>query len=227
MKRTFNIEELEKMLIAAKVNHLFDTDQDGDVDLKDLMKLDKDGSGTISMQEFMVGWQKATAEVAALDALKKEQADEREQLNRQVAEQAKAAEIAAAAAKSEEEAAAEEVVRRGGYGRYSGGVYEMPAEQVLFTVVNGIEVPMQLPSNANAQTKTTRPVPTLNLNLQNLTEGGDSTVAARPLHSLSTPRSPLSFASFGQEKTVLESPSSRQASYFLASTTPRRQVSDV
>lgn len=112
--------------------------------------------------------------------------------------------------------------------------YEMPAEQVLSTVNNGVEVPTRLPRNAHAQTKKTRPVPTLNLNLQNLKQGGDSTVLVSPLHSLSTPRT------FGVEETVLGSPSSKQAFYFLASSSavegggndeparpPGRQTSDV
>lgn len=114
--------------------------------------------------------------------------------------------------------------------------YEMPSDQVLSTVVNGIKVPTRLSRNANAKGSSTsrpvskifksddgsgesrsdksRPVPMLNLNLQNLEQGDDSTLVIRPLRALSTPRT------FGTEETVLGTPSSMKASYFFASSTP-------
>ena len=119
--------------------------------------------------------------------------------------------------------------------------YEMPSDQVLSTVVNGIEVPTRLSRNANAkglstsrpvskifkfdgggesQSDKSRPVPMPNLNLQNLEQGGNSTVVVSPLHSLPTPRT------FGIEETVLGTPSSRTASYFFASSTPAEAEAD-
>ena len=131
--------------------------------------------------------------------------------------------------------------------------YELPSDQVLSTVVNGIKVPTRLSRNANgsstsrpvskilksaltasggaSRSNKSRPVPMLNLHLQNLEKGDDSTLEVSPLHPLSTPRT------FGIEETVLGTPSNMKASYFFASTTPvefeaddkppSRQTSDV
>jgi Ca2+-binding EF-hand superfamily protein len=57
-KFRFKWDDMEKLMRGAGIFHMFDKDGSGKVEWNELLELDTDGDGQISLQEFLDGWQK-------------------------------------------------------------------------------------------------------------------------------------------------------------------------